>query len=71
MLTSSFSPQADAVSIEDDANTDTLPQDSKFNGDGIIAVHVTDDEATRKLIAEIISCVGSGQPFISPLGDQN
>lgn len=54
-------PQADAVSIEDVANTDALLQDSKLNGDGIITVHVTDDEATRKLIAEIISCVGSEQ----------
>ena len=63
-------PQADAVSIEDVANTDTLLHDSKFNGDGIVAFHVTDDETTRKLIAEIMSCVGSeqdrsGQPGIS------
>jgi hypothetical protein len=62
--------EAESVSIADVSSTDTLLHASKFNGDGIIAVHVSDDEALQKLIAEIMVCVGSdqdrsGQPGIS------
>ena len=62
--------EAESVSIADVSSTDTLLHASKFNGDGIIAVHVSDDEALQKLIAEIMACVGSdqdrsGQPGIS------
>ena len=32
--------EAESVSIDDVSSTDTLLHDSKFNGDGIIAVHV-------------------------------
>jgi hypothetical protein len=54
-------PEADSVSMEDVANTETLLHDSKFNGDGIITCIVSDDEAIKTLIGEIISCVGSDQ----------
>ncbi len=53
--------EATSVSIDDVSSTDTLLHNSKFNGDGIIAVHVADDEATRKLIEEIMASVGSDQ----------
>lgn len=53
--------EAASVSIDDVSSTDTLLHNSKFNGDGIIAVHVADDEATRKLIEEIMASVGSDQ----------
>ncbi len=53
--------EAESVSIADVSSTDTLLHASKFNGDGIIAVHVSDDEALQKLIAEIMACVGSDQ----------
>ena len=52
---------AESVSIEDVSSTETLLHASKFNGDGIIAVHVTEDEALQQLITEIMSCVGSDQ----------
>ncbi len=63
-------PEAEALSIEDVASTDTLLHDSKFNGDGVIAVNVSDDPAVQNLISEIIACVGSeldrsGLPGIS------
>jgi hypothetical protein len=54
-------PEADTVSIEDVADIDSLLHNSKFNGDGIISVHVTDDEEIRALIEEIMVCVGSDQ----------
>lgn len=54
-------PEADSVSMEDVANTETLLHDSKFNGDGIITPIVSDDEAIKTLIGEITSCVGSDQ----------
>ncbi len=54
-------PDAESVSIEDVSSTATLLHASKFNGDGIIAVHVTEDEAIQKLISEIMACVGSEQ----------
>ncbi len=54
-------PAAETVSIEDVSSTDTLLHASKFNGDGVIAVHVSEDEALQKLIVEIMACVGSEQ----------
>jgi hypothetical protein len=53
--------EVDRVSIEDVKNTEILFHNSKFNGDGIIAVNVTEDEVTQRLIVEIMSCVGSEQ----------
>lgn len=53
--------EAESVSIEDVSTTDTLLHASKFNGDGIIAVHAAEDEAMQKLITEIMACVGSEQ----------
>ncbi len=61
LLTYLGKPEAESVSIEDVSSTDTLLHASKFNGDGIIAVHVTEDEALQKLITEIMACVGSEQ----------
>jgi hypothetical protein len=54
-------PEAETLSITDVCNTDTLLHASQFNGDGIIAVHAAEDETTQKLIAEIMTCVGSEQ----------
>ena len=70
LLTYLGKPEAESISIEDVANTDTLLHASQFNGDGIIAVHVSEDEALQKLITEITACVGSdldrsGVPGIS------
>jgi len=53
--------EADTLSMEDVSSTDTLLHASKFNGDGIIAAHISDDEQQRRLIGEIMACVGSEQ----------
>ena len=53
--------EADTLSIDDVSSTDTLLHASKFNGDGIITVHISDDEQQQRLIGEIMACVGSEQ----------
>ncbi len=52
---------ADTVTIDDVADIDTLLHESAFNGDGIIPVHAAEDEETRQLIEEIMTCVGSDE----------
>ena len=54
-------PEAEGVSMEDVADTDTLLHESAFNGDGIVPPHAAEDEETRVLIEEIIACVGSDE----------
>ncbi len=61
LLTYLGKSDADIISIQDVADIDTLLHDSKFNGDGIIAVHVTDDPEIQQLIDEIMTCMGSDQ----------
>jgi hypothetical protein len=70
LLTYLGKSEAKTISIEDVANTETLLHASQFNGDGIIAVTVSEDQAVQRLIEEIIACVGSdldrsGLPGIS------
>jgi hypothetical protein len=62
--------EAQEVSIGDVASTDTLLNDSQFNGDGIIAANATDSEELAQLLADIVTAVGgeldrSGQLGIS------
>jgi hypothetical protein len=52
---------AGTVTIDDVADIDSLLHDSSFNGDGIIPVHAAEDEETKKLIEEIMACVGSDE----------
>lgn len=61
LLTYLGKPEAESVSIADVADTSSLLHESAFNGDGIVPVHATEDEATRKLIEEIMACVGSDE----------
>jgi hypothetical protein len=53
--------EAQEVSIGDVASTDTLLNDSQFNGDGIIAANATDSEELAQLLADIVTAVG-GEP---------
>ncbi len=60
----------ESISLADLADTQKIFVATTFNGDGIIPAEVAPDEATRKLVTEIISCVGSdidrsGKPGIS------
>ena len=61
LLTYLGKPDADSVSVADVADTGTLLHQSKFNGDGIIAVHSADDKQTQQLIEEIMAAVGSDE----------
>lgn len=47
------------MTIQDVTDTSTLLLDSRFNGDGIIAENAAEDDDTRQLINEAITCVGS------------
>ena len=51
-------PDSDIISVDDTSDTVKIFADTEFNGDGIITDISVDDENIKKLIAEIISCVG-------------
>ncbi len=52
-------PDAGSLSVEETSDTVKIFADTKFNGDGIITENSADDENLKKLIASIISCMGS------------
>jgi hypothetical protein len=61
---------ATSISVADTTDTQKIFAQTKFNGDGIVPVEAADDEATRKVIEEVIACLGaqtdrSGKPGIS------
>ncbi len=58
------------ISIDDTSNTEKIFAQTQFNGDGIIPAECGDDAATRSVITDVISCLGSqtdrsGQPGIN------
>lgn len=60
----------DRISLDDLADTQKIFVATTFNGDGIIPAEIAGDEATRRLIGEIMACMGcdldrSGKPGIS------
>ena len=52
-------PDADTISVDDTSDPAKIFAGTMFNGDGIITALSVDDENIKKLIAEIISCMGS------------
>ncbi|HNW98652.1 MAG TPA: hypothetical protein PKK00_09620 [Bacteroidales bacterium] len=63
-------PDNTEITVEETSDTVKIFANTKFNGDGIITEDSTDDEKIKKLINDIISCVGSandlnGKPGIS------
>ena len=52
-------PDADTITVDDTSDTVKIFANTKFNGDGVITDVSADDETIKKLIAEIISCMGS------------
>lgn len=63
-------PEAVSISADDTADTVKIFAQTKFNGDGIIPVAATDDEALQTVITEIMECLGaeldrSGDPGIT------
>jgi hypothetical protein len=59
VLTSLGKADATEISAEDTADTARVFTQTKLNGDGIVPSEAAEDEATRKVIDEIIACVGS------------
>ena len=53
-------PEAEEISADDTSDTTKIFANTMFNGDGIITDISSEDENIKKLIAEIISCMGSG-----------
>jgi len=63
-------PEAAFITAEDTADTVKIFARTKFNGDGIIPVAAADDEPLKKVINEIMACMGSavdrcGEPGIT------
>lgn len=61
---------ASSIGIEDLANTENLFVNSTFNGDGVITPLCAENPDTRRLVEEIMTCVGtvmdrSGEPGIA------
>jgi hypothetical protein len=52
-------PHGPAITVEDLADTSKLFANTAFNGDGVIIPESAADEPTRKVIDEVIACVGS------------
>ena len=51
-------PDSDTISVDDTSDTVKIFADTGFNGDGVITDISVDDERIKKLIGEIISCMG-------------
>ncbi|MBP7634678.1 hypothetical protein KBA41_10960 [Candidatus Ozemobacteraceae bacterium] len=51
-------PDADQIAVADVADASKKFAATRFNGDGIVPPAAAGDEASRKLIEEIIACVG-------------
>ena len=63
-------PDSLSISIADTTDTTRIFAQTKFNGDGIVPPDSADDDETRAIINDIISCVGSetdriGAPGVS------
>ena len=63
-------PDENEITVEETSNTIKIFANTKFNGDGFITEDSIDDERVKKLINDIILCVGStmdrsGKPGIS------
>src|SRR2546423_2260442 len=59
-----------SISLEDTSDTARIFAQTQFNGDGIIPVDAAQDEPTRTVIADIMTCLGpendrSGKPGIT------
>jgi len=59
VLTNLGRPNDPSITVEDLADTGALFANTAFNGDGVIIPASAADEATRKLIEEVMACVGS------------
>lgn len=61
---------ATAIAVDDTSDTARIFAQTKFNGDGIVPADAAQDDATKSVINDIISCMGaetdrSGKPGVS------
>ncbi|MBL8695243.1 MAG: hypothetical protein JNJ88_14210 [Planctomycetes bacterium] len=61
---------APSISLDDTLNTAKIFANTKFNGDGVIPAEAAEDDATKKVVEDVIACYGSlpdrsGKPGIS------
>src|SRR5450759_338706 len=52
-------PEADAISLDDVADTAKIVADTRFNGDGILPAESAGDEATAQVVRDIMAALGS------------
>jgi hypothetical protein len=52
---------ASALSVDDASDAVKVFSQLKFNGDGVVPVESVDDEATRRVVQELIDCLGGEQ----------
>lgn len=62
-------PGATSISLDDVADTAKIFAQTRFNGDGIVPVDAASDDATKKIVEDVIACLGgltdrSGKPGI-------
>lgn len=70
ILTNLGKDDVKAIDLEHTADTAKIFAATKFNGDGIIPVDAADDDATKSVITDIMTCMGvetdrSGKPGIN------
>jgi hypothetical protein len=70
ILTNLGKGDAEEITLDDTTDTEKIFAKTTFNGDGIIPAAAADDEETRRVIEDIIECLGSeidrsGAPGIS------
>src|SRR5512132_3388850 len=51
--------KAKSISVEDTEDTAKIFGKTRFNGDGVLPPEAADDEATTRVIEDILACVGS------------
>ncbi|MCU0594498.1 MAG: hypothetical protein MUC98_03410 [Desulfobacterota bacterium] len=52
-------PDATVITLEDTTDTAKIFAQTRFNGDGVIPVESTEEEATQAVLKDIIECLGS------------
>lgn len=61
-------PDADAITVDDITDEARIFAATPFNGDGIVPPEAADDEAGRKLIEDMVACVGGVPDCIGTVG---
>ena len=69
ILTNLGKPDATELTVEDTSDTTTIFANTHFNGDGVITEEAADgDEVIKKLINDIIACIGSSNDLSGTTG---